>query len=375
MLLSAFSMLLAAVQPAPTKLVVAHRGASGYAPEHSQQAYEIALSQHADMLELDLVVSKDQQLLIRHENELSLSTNVAERAEFASRKTNKIVDGLPITGWFAEDFTLAELRSLRLRETKANERPHNIRLNDRWPLLSLQDFLSWNAQQWQQGKRFGVYMELKHPTYFLHQAGSFSADTAELLRRQLKAQPLPSGQQLYLESFEAEPLKRWHAWREQFSFPIHLVQLLGDVSGGGVLPKDNFAYAWDQVYQVQQNQPTTGKVPTYADMVTVEGLKVVASYADAVGPWRDNLYPYAGGPVAPWVQQVKTLGLKIHPYTYRAEDSFRQVTPAGIRQSLCEELTWLFQQTWLDGLFTDQPDIALQARSGNCPATSANSIK
>lgn len=372
MFLSAFSMVLTVAQPAPAKLVVAHRGASGYAPEHSQQAYEIALSQRADVLELDLVVSKDQQLLIRHENELSLSTNIAERPEFASRKTSKIVDGLRVFGWFAEDFTLAELRSLRLRETKAKERPHNTRLNDRWPLWSLQDFLNWNELQWQQGRRFAVYMELKHPTYFRYQAENFSADTAELLRRQLQEQPLPPGQTLFLESFEAAPLQRWHAWRAQFKFPIHLVQLLGDVSGGGTLPSDNFAYAWDQVYQVQQ-QSAGKKFPTYADMVTPAGLRMVASYADAVGPWRDNLYPFAGGPIAPWLQQAKMLGLKIHPYTYRAEDVFRQVTPAGKRQTLCEELTWLFQQTWLDGVFTDQPDIALQARSGQCP--SSNSTK
>jgi len=352
----------------PAKLVVAHRGASGYVPEHSQRAYEMALKQQADVIELDLVVSKDQKLVIRHENELSLSTNIATRPEFASRKTSKIIDGLTVTGWFAEDFTLTELTSLRLRETKPKERPLNTQLNDQLPLFSLQDFLTWNQQQWDQGKRFDVYMELKHPTYFRYQAGSFHADTAELLRQQLLAQPLPTKQRLYLESFEAEPLQRWQQWRGQFPFAITLVQLLGDVSGASKLPNDNFAYPWDLVFQQQQKQQpqASAALPTYSDMVTPAGLKLVASYADAIGPWRDNLYPYAGGPVAPWLYQAKTIGLKVHPYTFRAEAVFLQTTPAGELQSLCEELTWLFQQEWLDGVFTDNPDIAIQARNGQC---------
>jgi glycerophosphoryl diester phosphodiesterase len=365
----ALVLMTAATPATPAKLVVAHRGASGYAPEHSQSAYELALNQQADVIELDLVVSKDHKLLIRHENELSLSTNVEDRAEFANRKTSKVIDGLTVSGWFAEDFTLDELRSLQLRETKPNERPHNRQQNDQLPLLSLQDFLNWNQQQWQSGKKFDVYMELKHPTYFRYQAGNFTADTAELLRQHLTQQPLPASQKLYLESFEAEPLKRWHSWRAQFTFSIELVQLLGDVSGGSTLPKDNFAYPWDMVYSVQQTQSTT--LPTYAGMVSAEGLKAIAEYANAIGPWRDNLYSYAGGPVAPWLSQAKTLGLKIHPYTYRAEDVFRQVTPAGKRQSLCEELRWLFQQSWLDGIFTDQPDIAIQARQGLCKSNDA----
>jgi glycerophosphoryl diester phosphodiesterase len=362
-------VLITAVPPAtPAKLVVAHRGASGYVPEHSQMAYELALSQQADVIELDLVVSKDQQLLIRHENELSLSTDVADRPEFAKRKTSKIIDGLTVSGWFAEDFTIAELTSLKLRETKPQVRVNNMRLNNQLSLLSLQEFLVWNQQQWQQGKRYDVYMELKHPTFFRYEAGNFSADTAQLLQQQLVAHPLPAEQQLYVESFEAEPLQRWKQWRNQFRFKVTLVQLLGDVSGGSKLPQDNFAYPWDFVYKTQKQTANTSTIlPTYADMVTEQGLKDIATYADAIGPWRDNLYPYAGGPVTPWVHQAKALGLMIHPYTFRAETEFRQKTPTGEVQSLCEELTWLWQQSWLDGIFTDNPDIAVQARDGKCP--------
>ena len=344
-------------------LVIAHRGASGYVPEHSQRAYELALAQQADVIELDLVVSQDQQLLIRHENELSLSTNVATRAEFQPRKTTKIVDGIKVTGWFAEDFTLKELQSLKLRETKPQVRPQNTQWNDQWPLLSLTDFLEWN----QISHRYDVYMELKHPTYFQYQAAPFHADLAELLRQALLQSPLPSAQRLYLQSFEATPLQRWHAWRASFKFPITLVQLLGDVSAKKTSPTHSFEQPWDWVYQhgKMPNQATTA-LPTYADMVTPAGLRLIASYADAIGPWRDNLYPYAGGPVTPWLQQATQLKLKVHPYTLRVEAPFRQTDPQGKVQSLCQELTWLMQQPWLDGVFTDQPDVAVKARQGQC---------
>ena len=365
------AQLIPAAQAAEHPQVIAHRGASGYAPEHSIKAYELALTQQADILELDLVVSRDQQLLIRHENELSLSTDVASRPEFASRKTEKTIDGLIVRGWFSEDFTLAELQSLRLKESKPQARPNNTKLDYVFPLLSLQDFLYWNSQQWQQGKRYDLYMELKHPTYFQYQAPKFEADIALLLKEHLTKHPLPAQQRLYLQSFETLPLQRWSKWRESMLFPMTLVQLLGDVSDGSQLPKDNFAYPWDQVYaiQAQSRRPVAEllpQLPRYQAMVSPEGLAHIASYADAIGPWRDNLYPYAHGPVAPWLTEAKQLGLKIHPYTYRAEDAFQPLLPSGKRQTLCQELLWLFQQPWIDGVFTDQPDIAVQARQGRC---------
>ena len=228
-------------------LVIAHRGASGYAPEHSQRAYELALAQGADVIELDLVVSRDQQLLVRHENELSHSTNVADLAQFAARKTQKRVDGLWQTGWFAEDFSLAELKQLTLRETKASERPANVAQNDRYRLLSLADVLSWNAAQWRRGQRYHLYMELKHPSFFRHEAAPFQADIAVLLLRHLQQQPLPAGQQLFIESFEATPLQFLASQRAALPFPVTLVQLIGDTSGRATLPNDNFSYPWDQV--------------------------------------------------------------------------------------------------------------------------------
>lgn len=358
-----FSLCCSGVIAKP--LVIAHRGASGYVPEHSQQAYELALAQGADVIELDLVVSRDLQLVVRHENELSLSTNVAEIAAFAGRKTSKRVDGLMVHGWFAEDFSLAELKQLSLRETKPKERPGNVAHNDRYPLLSLADVLQWNQQQWQQGRRYGVYMELKHPSYFAKQAPGFSADIASLLIQQLQQQPLPKGQTLYIESFEPTPLQQLAMRRAQLPTPLYLVQLIGDTSGASTLPNDNFSYAWDQVL-ASQLPLTSPELPTYQQMVTAQGLANVRQYADAIGPWRDNLYAYAGGTVAPWLSHAKQLGLKVHPYTFRAEPRFLQRSPEGKLISMCDELQWLLRQPWLDGVFADQPDIAVKARAGRC---------
>jgi len=365
-------------------LVIAHRGASGYAPEHSQRAYEIALLQGADVVELDLVVSRDQQLLVRHENELSHSTNVAQLPQFASRKTKKRIDGIWQEGWFAEDFTLAELKQLTLRETKAKERPANEAQNDQYALLSLADVLAWNAAQWQQGRRFQLYMELKHPSFFSREAAPFQANVAALLLTQLQQQPLPAGQRLFIESFEATPLQFLAHQRATLAFPVTLVQLIGDTSGRSTLPQDNFSYPWDEVLASGLlpasdaasagnaasvgNLAGTGKaeLPTYAQMVTPAGLAKVRQYADAIGPWRDNLYAYAGAPLAPWLAQAKQLGLQVHPYTYRAETSFLQQGPDGQRISMCQELQWLFSLQLIDGVFADQPDVAVQARDGRC---------
>lgn len=359
-------------------LVIAHRGASGYAPEHSQRAYEIALLQGADVVELDLVVSRDQQLLVRHENELSHSTNVAQLPQFASRKTKKRIDGIWQEGWFAEDFTLAELKQLTLRETKAKERPANVAQNDHYALLSLADVLAWNAAQWQQGRRFQLYMELKHPSFFSREAAPFQANVAALLLAQLQQQPLPAGQRLFIESFEATPLQFLAHQRATLAFPVTLVQLIGDTSGRSTLPQDNFSYPWDEVLASgllpasdaarADNLAGTGKavLPTYAQMVTPAGLAKVRQYADAIGPWRDNLYAYAGAPLAPWLAQAKQLGLQVHPYTYRAESSFLQRRPDGKAIGLCQELQWLFRSQLVNGVFTDQPDIAIAARDHDC---------
>lgn len=354
----------------PSPRVIAHRGASGYAPEHSQTAYQLAVTQGADIIELDLVVSQDQQLLIRHENELSQSTDVAERPEFAPRKRRKWVDGMPVTGWFSEDFQLAELQTLKLRESKPAQRPANKAQNDRDRLWSLSQFLTWQQQQWQQGRRFDLYVELKHPTYFLHEApDGFQADPAQLLLEALQRQPLPAGQALYIESFEATPLQRWHHWKHKIPNPVYLVQLIGDTSLNSVLPDDNFGYPWDWVYQAKQAQPQLDEqaYPRYAQMVTAEGLAQVARYADAIGPWRENLYAYAKAPLASWFQHAKQLGLKVHPYTYRLETDFLQQQPNGQHIPLVDELAWLFQQQ-VDGVFTDQPDVAIAVRQ-QCQTT------
>ncbi|HZN25274.1 MAG TPA: glycerophosphodiester phosphodiesterase family protein, partial [Burkholderiales bacterium] len=159
-------------------LVIGHRGASGYVPEHTLAAYAMAILQGADYVEPDLVITKDGVLVARHENEIGGTTDIAARPEFASRKTTKMIDGVKIEGWFTEDFTLAELKTLRAKERIPQVRPANTRFDGMFEIPTLEEVLalvqSFNEQrrslahgkEMRNVKVIGVYPETKHPTYF-----------------------------------------------------------------------------------------------------------------------------------------------------------------------------------------------------------------
>lgn len=391
----------------PWPLVIAHRGASGYRPEHSQMAYELALQQGADVLELDLVVSLDGQLIIRHENELSLSTNIADIAAFQARKTRKQIDGLWVEGWFAEDFSWAELQTLKLRESKPAQRPDNTRFNDQAPLWRLQDFLQWLKTPAIQAHVFDIYIELKHPYYFSQlktAAAPQGYDMAALLAAQLDAtalrlphaamhsgdpmysgDPMLSGDQgaapsaqrspadkayrhIYLQAFEPTVLQQWQQQHAaKVAYDVTVVQLLGDITAASRLPKDNFSHPYDWVGQAQAQQPlpalafADAKLPDYAAMVTPAGLTYMKSYADALGPWYPQVSNADNGQLQPWVQQAKAHGFKIHPYTLRQGQDFLRKNSKGQIVTMQQELQWLFQQG-IDGVFTDEPDVAIATR-------------
>lgn len=388
----------------PWPLVIAHRGASGYRPEHSQMAYELALQQGADVLELDLVVSQDGQLVIRHENELSLSTNIADIASFKARKTRKQIDGLWVEGWFAEDFTWAELQTLKLRESKAAQRPTNTRFNDQAALWRLQDFLQWLKTPAIQAQAFDIYIELKHPYYFSSLRTAAAAqgyDMAALLAAQLDAEALrlPTAQtagkhintnnstakvyrHIYLQAFEPTVLRQWQQQHAaKVDYDVTVVQLLGDLTAASRLPKDNFSHPYDWVAlaaaQQHAQSPTPRhlavpalafadpKMPDYAALVTPAGLRFMKSYADALGPWYPQVTNAEHGQLQDWVRMAKAEGFKIHPYTLRDGESFLRKNQQGQTISMQQELTWLFQQG-IDGVFADEPDKAIETRQRLC---------
>jgi glycerophosphoryl diester phosphodiesterase len=336
-------------------IVIGHRGASGFVPEHTLSAYFIAIQQGADFIEPDLVSTRDGVLVARHENEIGGTTDVSERPEFASRRTTKTIDGVAITGWFTEDFTLHELKTLRTKERIPAVRPDNTRFDGQFAIPTLEEVLDLvegiNEQRTAAARKhgdrspklIGVYPETKHPTYF----DSIDLSLEEPLVRTLHRRGYGSKHSpVFIQSFEVANLKDLSRMTR-----LPLVQL---VSGSGK-PYD-FVVA---------NDPRT-----YADLVKPAGLKQVAKYADGVGLTKDLIIPRNsdGTLAAPTtvVDDAHAAGLIVHAWTFRAENAFlpteyRLGTDPTIHGDLAAEIG-KFLATGLDGLFTDQPNLGVLAR-------------
>jgi len=332
-------------QPAAEPIVIGHRGASGYRPEHTLASYRLAAEQGADYIEPDLVITKDGVLVARHEPEIGGTTDVAEHPEFADRKTTKLIDGVSFTGWFTEDFTLAELETLRAKERIPAIRPQNTAYDGEFEVPTFQEVIDLRERLSRQlGREIGIYPETKHPTYFR----SIGLPLEPPLVEALEANGLDApGAPVYVQSFEVGNLQ---ALRSQLDVP--LVQLF---AGKSTRPADFVA---------------SGDPRTYADLATPPGLAFVASYADGAGPSKDYIVPRdaEGCSLAPttFVADAHAAGLLVHPYTFRAENTF---LPCELRSSedpaeygkFAKEVRQ-FIKLGIDGLFTDQPDLAVAAR-------------
>ncbi|WP_426041216.1 glycerophosphodiester phosphodiesterase [Brevundimonas sp. TWP2-3-4b1] len=320
-----------AAQTMPHPLVIAHRGASGRRPEHTRAAYELAIEQGADFIEPDLVISKDGQLVVRHENEIGGTTNVADHPEFAARRTTKTIDGVPTTGWFTEDFTLAELRTLRARERLPALRPGNTAWTDE-TILTFQEVIEIaRAASARTGRVIGVAPELKHPSYFVGLGLPMEPAFVEAL----SANDLMSADSpIMIQCFEIDCLR---SLNQQTDAP--LLQLMSP-SGG----------------------PADHPDMTYAAMATPEGLAGIATYADAVGVETAMIIPRtpagAAGPPTTLVEDAHAAGLKVVVWTFRAEDIF---VPVDYRGDLPG---WIrrFYDLGVDAVFSDFPGVAVQAR-------------
>jgi glycerophosphoryl diester phosphodiesterase len=324
-------------------LVIGHRGASGYRPEHTLASYRLAIEMGADYIEPDLVSTKDHILVARHENDITGTTDVAAHPEFADRRTSKTIDGRPITGWFTEDFTLAELRSLRAVERLPNLRPANTAFNGLYQVPTFQEVIDLAKRA-----GVGIYPETKHPTYF----DSIGLSLEEPLLATLRANGLDRrGAKVFIQSFETANLKELHTRTR-----LPLVQLIDEVGA-----------PYDLV--------VAGDPRTYADLVTPQGLAEIATYADGVGPSKNLIVPRdaAGNLLAPTslVRDAHRAGLVVHPWTFRRENNFlpldfRQGNPASpefLRATgdFPAELR-LFFRLGVDGLFSDNPDTAVATR-------------
>ncbi|MFE6665587.1 glycerophosphodiester phosphodiesterase [Streptomyces sp. NPDC057697] len=328
--------------PVPT--VIGHRGTSGYRPEHTLGSYQLALDMGAHIVEQDLVPTRDGHLVCRHENDITATTDVADHPEFAGRRTTKKVDGTALTGWFTEDFTLAELKTLRAKERIPGTRQKNTLYDGRWEIPTFEEVLRWADREGRRrGKPVWLYVETKHPTYFRGLGLGLEEPLAKLLRRygrHRKQSPL------ILQSFEPGSIQR-------------LARLVDTprvvlLSGAGERP-------WDFV--------TSGDPRTVADLVKPEGLKWMASFAQGIGPTLDLVIPKdaSGRLTAPTtlVRDAHAQGLVLHPYTMRNENTF---LPADFRRGTDPNAYGdafgafrAYFATGIDGVFSDNPDTALLA--------------
>ncbi|MFD5870765.1 glycerophosphodiester phosphodiesterase family protein [Streptomyces sp. NPDC060322] len=310
-------------------LVIGHRGAAGWRPEHTASAYTFAVRSGADWIEPDLVPTKDHVLVVRHENEISGTTDVARHPEFAGRRTTKTVDGRAVTGWFTEDFTLAELKTLRAVERLPLVRNRNTVFDGREPVMTFQEVVDLaRALSREHGRRIVVFPETKHPTYFRSAGLPLEPELIRLVRRNRL-----TARDCVVQSFEPSSLREIAAAR----LGLPLWQALG-TSGGPF-----------------------GHPVSYADMMTPAGLREIASYARWIGPDKSSLVP----PLT-LLADAHAAGLEVGAYTFRAENQF---LPAVYRKGAAPndfgdafaEYAFHFGQG-VDAVVTDFPDLAAAAR-------------
>ncbi|MFI9722356.1 glycerophosphodiester phosphodiesterase [Streptomyces sp. NPDC052396] len=330
--------------PVPT--VIGHRGASGYRPEHTLGSYQFALDNGADVIEQDLVPTKDGHLVCRHENDISQTTDVAAHPEFAHRKTTKTVDGTAVTGWFTEDFTLAELKTLRAKERLPNVRQHNTLYDGRWTIPTFEEVLDWAEEQGRKrGRRVWLHSETKHPTYFRSLGLGLEERLAKLLRRYGRHR---ADSPQFLESFEPGSLQRLG----RLGVRAPKIFLIDD------LPTKPYDF-------VVAKDPRT-----VADLITPQGLKWIAGFAQGIGPTLQLIIPRdANGKLTKptkLVGNAHAAGLVLHPWTMRNENSF---LPADFRRgtdpNAYGDAFGAFQAyyaTGIDGIFSDNCDTAVLAR-------------
>jgi glycerophosphoryl diester phosphodiesterase len=322
-------------------IVIAHRGASAYRPEHTLSAYQLAIEQGADFVEPDLVMTKDQVLVCRHENEISQTTNVSDHPEFADRRKAKTVDGVEAMGWWVEDFTLAELKTLRCRERIPQLRPGNAQYNDQDPIPTFGEVLALAQQH---GR--GVYPELKHPT-FLREQG---VDPAPAFIETVRAN---GGQAvadiMFVQCFEIGALR---TLAQMSSIRWRCVQLIASAGG-----------PWD------------ARDVSYASMLSDDGLRRIGEYARGLGPEKSLIVPRdaQNNLAAPsdLVVRAHAANLVVHAWTFRPENFFLPATlrsapgptPEAMRQQgdLNAELG-VFFAAGVDGVFSDDPAAAVAAR-------------
>ena len=331
-------------QTMPETLIIAHRGASGYRPEHTASAYELAAQMGADYLEPDLVMTRDGVLVDRHEPRLDETTDIADHPEFASRRTTKVLDGRPTSGWFTEDFTVAELKTLRAKERLPGLRPGSAGHNGREEILTFEETLQLRERLSNQHQRtIGIIPEIKHSSFLRGQGLSPEAELVRLVEQYgLNHAEAP----MWTQSFELatlQDLRENHGYLAKLTF-------LTEAEGGPFDLADSGT--------------------SYAELVTAPALRELARWIDGISPGKEQIMPSANdgsmGPASTLVRDAHEVGLKVTPWTFRGENVFlpsdyRLGEDPGTVGRVVEEV-WAFLKAGVDGIFCDHPDLAVAAR-------------
>ena len=346
-------------------IVIGHRGASGYRPEHTLASYQLAIEMGADYIEPDLVMTSDGVLVARHEPMLGGTTDVASRPEFAAKRTTKVIDGVATTDWFASDFTLAEIKTLRAVQARAGR---DTSFNGLYEIPTLDEVVALaQSASASSGRAIGIYPEVKHSTFH---AGIFGAHTFEdrLVAKLHSTYGNSPDAPVFIQSFEVSNLQYLNTLTD-----IKLVQLIDadDVNNDGSL---SLVAPFDRPFDFA----VAGDSRTFADLLTAGGLDFVNDYADAIGPWKPYLVTTVNdgvertgdstltindrrvdGPTGV-IDLAHSLGLLVHTWTFRNDASgYGFADPQT-------EMAYYFS-LGVDGLFTDFPDTGVAARAQVVP--------
>jgi glycerophosphoryl diester phosphodiesterase len=335
-------------------LVIGHRGAAGYLPDHTLEGYRLAIKLGADYIEPDLVATKDGVLIARHEPNITATTNVADHPEFADRQTTRSIDGgAPETGWFASDFTLKEIKTLRAKQPRP-KRPTEF--DGKFQIPTFQEIINLvKRESRKHGRKIGIYPETKHPTY--HKGLGLPLERR--LVKTLKRNGLNSRtSRVFIQSFEQSNLKQLNHMT-----PVRLVQLV-DANDTDANGNPTYAPPFDRPYDWTVSGDPTLMSRTFGYFATDAGLDEIKTYADGIGPWKVYIVPTDGGgggnifPPTDLIARAHARGLLVHTWTFR-NDSMPS-DPSYQGNPVFEYLK--FYELGIDGVFSDFPDTAFAAR-------------